>query len=247
MSQTTARLDRLLANLGYGSRREVQALAAAGEVVLDGAPLTRAEQRIAIGPDLPGRMRVQGAPLDPPSPLTLVLHKPLDLVCSHTEPGRSLYELLPARWRRRDPALSTIGRLDKDTSGLILLTDDGALLHRIISPKSHVAKRYRFVLDRPLRGEEGAAFAAGGLMLEGEAKPLAPAVLEPDGPKDGWLTITEGRYHQVRRMFAAVGNHVIALHRDRMGGFDLPGDLAAGAYRALTAAELAQVLGQTPA
>ena len=243
----SVRLDRLLANLGYGSRREVQALAAGGQVTLDGAPIAKADTRIAVGPDLPQRLSVQGAPVDPPAPLTLVLNKPLDLVCSHKEPGRSVYDLLPARWRRREPALSTIGRLDRDTSGLILLTDDGALLHKIISPKSHVTKRYRFTLDRPLRGDEASVFAAGGLMLEGETKPLAPAILEPDGLTGGWLTITEGRYHQVRRMFAAVGNHVTALHRDRMGGLDLPADLAAGAYRPLTAAELAQVLSATPA
>lgn len=238
----TARIDRLLANLGYGSRKEVQALAAAGVVTLDGEPIARADQRIAVTPDLSERMRVQGAPVDPPAPLNLILHKPLGLVCSHTEPGRSIYDILPPRWRRRDPALSSIGRLDKDTSGLLLLTDDGSLLHRIISPKAHVTKRYHVVLDRALRGDEAERFASGTLMLEGEAKPLAPAQLEPLEPNVCWLTIVEGRYHQVRRMFAAVGNHVVALHRDRMGGLDLPADLSAGSYRALTAAELAQVL-----
>ncbi len=239
----TARLDRLLANMGYGSRREVQGLVVDGLVTLDGAALTRADQRIAVTADLARRMRVQGAPLDPPAPLTLIVHKPLGLVCSHTEPGRSIYELLPARWRRRDPALSTIGRLDKDTSGLLLLTDDGGLLHKIISPRAHVAKRYHVTLDRPFRGDEAERFASGTLLLEGEAKPLAPAALEVLSPLTGWLTITEGRYHQVRRMFAALGNHVQDLHRDRMGGLDLPPDLAAGDYRPLTEAELALVLG----
>jgi len=239
----TARLDRLLANLGYGSRREVQDLVAAGLVTLDGAALVAADRRIAVTADLARRMRVRGAPLDPPAPLTLIVHKPLGLVCSHTEPGRSIYELLPARWRRRDPALSTIGRLDKDTSGLLLLTDDGGLLHKIISPRAHIAKRYHVTLDRPFVGDEAERFASGTLLLEGEAKPLAPAMLEVLSPKTGWLTITEGRYHQVRRMFAAVGNHVQDLHRDRMGCLDLPADLAAGGYRALTEDELALVLG----
>jgi 16S rRNA pseudouridine516 synthase len=239
----TARLDRLLANLGYGSRREVQALVEAGLVTLDGAQAPRADQRIALTADLPQRMRVQGAPVDPPAPLTLILHKPVGLVCSHTEPGRSVYDLLPARWRRREPALSTVGRLDKDTSGLLLLTDDGGLLHRIISPRNHIPKRYRVSLERPLRGDEASVFATGGLMLEGETKPLAPATLEMVDATSGWLTITEGRYHQVRRMFAAVGNHVTALHRDRMGGLDLPSDLDPGAYRPLTTEELALVTG----
>jgi len=240
----TARLDRLLANLGYGSRREVQGLVEDGRVTLDAAVLARADQRIAVTPDLVQRMRVAGAPLDPPCPLTLIVHKPLGLVCSHTEPGRSIYELLPQRWRRREPALSTIGRLDKDTSGLLLMTDDGGLLHRIISPRSHVTKRYHVTLESPFRGDEAEVFASGTLLLEGEAKPLAPATLEVLSPQAGWLTISEGRYHQVRRMFAAMNNLVTALHRDRMGGLDLPEDLAAGDYRPLSEAELGRVLAR---
>jgi len=230
----TARLDRLLANLGYGSRREVQALVERGGVVLDGERLRDASARLAVTADLPARMTVGGAPLDPPAPLSLMLHKPLGVVCSHKEAGRSVYELLPARWRARDPALSTIGRLDADTTGLLLITDDGPFLHRVISPKSHVAKRYLATLDRPLEGHEAALFASGELMLESEATPLRPAVLEPLSDRTAYLTITEGRYHQIRRMFAAVGNHVVALHRDRIGELDLPADLAEGRYRLLT-------------
>jgi 16S rRNA pseudouridine516 synthase len=228
-----ARLDRLLANLGYGSRREVTDLVGRRQVVLDGAVVKDAGARIPVTTDLPDRMTVSGQPLDPPAPLTLIMHKPLDVVCSHREAGRSVYELLPSRWRARIPALSTIGRLDKDTSGLLLITDDGPFLHRVISPRSHVAKRYVATLDRPLTGGEAEVFAAGTLMLEGETAPLAPAVLEPLGATEARLTITEGRYHQVRRMFAAVGNHVTALHRDRIGGLALPADLAAGGWRPL--------------
>jgi 16S rRNA pseudouridine516 synthase len=229
-----ARLDRLLANLGYGSRREVTDLVARRQVVLDGAVVKDAGARIAVASDLPARMTVAGQPLDPPAPLTLLMHKPLGVVCSHREAGRSVYELLPARWRARIPALSTIGRLDKETSGLLLITDDGPFLHRVISPRSQVAKRYVATLDRPLKGDEAQAFAAGTLMLEGESEPLAPAVLEPIGPTEALLIITEGRYHQVRRMFAAVGNHVTHLHRDRIGGLELPPTLEPGAWRILT-------------
>ena len=230
---TALRLDRLLGSLGYGTRKEVQGLAAAGEVMLDGAPLLDASRKVAVGPDLPARMTVSGRPVDPPAPLTLVMHKPLGVVCSHKEPGRSVYQLLPARWRARSPAISTVGRLDKDTSGLLLLTDDGAFLHKVISPRAQVAKRYRAVLDRPLDGTEAAAFASGTLMLEGETAPLLPAVLAPIGPSEAWITVSEGRYHQVRRMFAAVGNHVLALHRDRIGALDLPADLQPGDWRPL--------------
>ncbi len=236
---STSRLDRLLANLGYGARRDVQQRVRAGAVTLDGAPVADADMRLALGEDLRERLRVDGQPLDPLPGMALMLHKPLGVTCSHKEAGDLVYDLLPARWRARDPALSTIGRLDKDTTGLLLLTDDGALLHRVISPRRHVPKRYLATLARPLRGEEGARFASGELMLEGEDKPLASAMLQPLSPTTAWLTVTEGRYHQVRRMFAAVGNHVEALHRDRIGALDLPTDLAAGEHRLLDAAAVA--------
>jgi 16S rRNA pseudouridine516 synthase len=237
---TQLRLDRLLANLGYGSRREVQQLIWAGLVTLDGDIVDDSDERIAVTPDLPARMIVDGEPLDPPPGLVLMLNKPAGVTCSHKEPP-VVYSLLPERWRRREPAISTVGRLDKDTSGLLLLTDDGALLHRIISPRSHVPKRYDVTLDRPLRGDETALFAAGTMMLEGEDKPLLPATLEVVSPARAFVTVTEGRYHQVRRMFAATGNHVTALHRDRVGGLALPDDLAPGQYRTLGADDIARV------
>jgi 16S rRNA pseudouridine516 synthase len=238
----TARLDRLLSNLGYGSRKEVQSLVAAGLVMLDGAVMLKADRHLAVTADLKDRMLVDGRPLDPPPPLTLAMNKPLGVVCSHRELGRSVYDLLPPRWSRRDPAISTIGRLDKETSGLLLLTDDGGLLHRIISPKANIAKRYLVSLENPLRGDEADMFASGNMLIEGETKPLLPAILEKIAPNRCWLTIAEGRYHQVRRMFAAIGNHVVALHRDRIGGLDLPENLEAGAFRFLTEAEFGLVM-----
>ncbi len=239
----SARLDRLLANLGYGSRREVHGMAAAGLVLLDGERLRDPSVHVPLGADLPSRLMVNGAPVDPLAPLTLILHKPLGVVCSHREAGRGVYELLPPRWRRREPPLSTIGRLDAETTGLLLITDDGPLLHRIISPRAKLAKRYLADLARPLEGHEAALFASGTLVLEGETTPLAPARLEPLAPTRAHLTITEGRYHQVRRMFAAAGNHVAALHRDRIGGLELPHALAPGAYRVADAEDLSTVFG----
>lgn len=238
----TLRLDRLLANMGYGSRREVQQLVYAGLVTLDGQAVEDADERIAVTRDLSKRMLVRGKPLDPPPGLALMLHKPLGVTCSHKEAGPLVYSLLPERWRRRDPAISTIGRLDKETSGLLLMTDDGNLLHRVISPRAHIPKRYRVTLDRPLRGDEAEIFAAGTLMLEGEDKPLLPAVMEQLSETSATLTLTEGRYHQVRRMFAAVGNHVTALHRDKIGDLVLPENLEPGQYRLLTEADLALIL-----
>ncbi len=232
------RLDKLLGSLGYGSRREIAELARVGGVTLDGRDVTDASERIPLAPDLPDRMEVDGRPLDPLPGLVILLNKPLGMTCSHKEDGALVYDVLPERWRRRDPAISTVGRLDKETSGLLLLTDDGDLLHRIISPKRHVPKVYRATLARPLRGDEGALFASGQLMLEGEKEPLKPAALDVVSPTEALLTVTEGRYHQVRRMFAAVGNHVEALHRERVGGLALPGDLAPGEWRPATAGEI---------
>ncbi|HEX8661558.1 MAG TPA: pseudouridine synthase [Brevundimonas sp.] len=224
--------------MGYGSRTEMARLGKAGGIVLDGADLTDVSKRIAVTPDLPSRMEIDGEPLDPPPGLVMMLNKPLGMTCSRKEDGALVYDVLPERWRRRDPAISTIGRLDKQTTGLLLLTDDGDLLHRVISPKRHVAKVYRATLARPLDGTEGDVFAAGGLVLEGEDKPLSPAVLEMLSPTEARLTVTEGRYHMVRRMFAAVGNHVEGLHRERVGGLALPDDLAPGDWRLLDQAQI---------
>jgi 16S rRNA pseudouridine516 synthase len=234
----TARVDKLLGSMGYGSRTEMARLGKAGGIVLDGADLTDVSKRIAVTPDLPTRMEVDGELLDPVPGLVMMLNKPLGMTCSRKEDGALVYDVLPGRWRRRDPAISTIGRLDKQTTGLLLLTDDGDLLHRVISPKRHVAKVYRATLARPLDGTEGDVFAAGGLVLEGEDKPLSPAVLEVLSPTEARLTVTEGRYHMVRRMFAAVGNHVEELHRERVGGLVLPDDLAPGDWRLLDQAQI---------
>lgn len=236
----TMRVDRLLGNLGYGSRKEMHGLVAARQVVLDGVALTDAGARIAIGPDLPARMSVMGKPVDPPPPVVVMMHKPVGVVCSHKEAGRRIYDLLPPRWRVRDPALSSVGRLDKDTSGLLLITDDGDYLHRVISPRRHVAKAYVATLDRPLGGGEGEIFASGTMVLEGEDKPLLPAVLEPLDTQRARLIIEEGRYHQVRRMFGALGNRVVELHRSAVGGLTLEG-LDEGQWRRLDESDLRRV------
>ena len=237
MKTPSMRLDRFLGSLGYGSRRDIDQLARLGAITLDGRDLTDASARIAVTPDLPTRMTVDGEPVDPPQGLVILLNKPLGMTCSHKENGPLVYDVLPTRWRRRDPAISTVGRLDKETSGLLLMTDDGDLLHRVISPKRHVAKVYRATLARPLNGTEGALFASGQLFLEGDDKPLKPAELEAISPTEARLTVTEGRYHMVRRMFAAAGNHVEALHRERLGGLSIPVDLAPGQWRLLSPAE----------
>ena len=229
------KLVKLIANLGYGSRKDVTALFRAGRV-------TDAQGEVLYTDDqMPhAAIRIDGEPLDPPAGLLLMLHKPIGYTCSTKDPGRVIYDLLPPRFRLRSPLLSTVGRLDRDTSGLLLLTDDGALLHRIVSPKTHLPKVYEATLAQDLRGDEAGLFASGTLMLEAENTPLAPAALEVLGPRAARLTLTEGRYHQVRRMFAAVGNHVLALHRSRIGGLEL-GALPGGQWKALDEGERARL------
>ena len=242
----TSRIDRLLSSMGYGTRREIALMAGLGRILLDGAPLSDVGTKISLTPDLPERMRVSGKPLDPLQGLVIILNKPIGMTCSHKEDGPLVYDLLPPRWRLRNPKISTIGRLDKQTSGLVLLTDDGELLHRVTSPRRFVPKTYRTRLARPLQGDEADIFAKGTLKLNGEDKPLAPARLKVLSKTEALLTITEGRYHQVRRMFAAVGNHVEALHRESFGGLHLPENLEASSWRLMTPEEVTKILDFTP-
>jgi len=226
------RLLKLIANLGYGSRKQVAAMFRDGRITdADG-------RKLEVGALIEhGCVRLDGEALDPPPGLILMLHKPTGYTCSTSDAGTIVYGLLPPRFRQRSPIVASVGRLDRDTSGLLLMTDDGALLHRIVRPKAKLAKIYEATLARDLRGDEGAIFASGTLMLESERMPLAPATLEILDPRHARIALTEGRYHQARRMFAAVGNHVEALHRSRIGGLEL-GALPVGEWRLLGEGDL---------
>lgn len=226
-----------IANLGYGSRKQVALMFREGRVTD-----AQGEVLYADDPVDHDAIRIDGEPLDPPQGLLVALHKPVNYTCSTRDPGRIVYDLLPPRFRLRSPLLSTVGRLDRDTSGLLLLTDDGVLLHRIVSPKSKLAKVYEATLAEDLRGDEADLFASGTLMLESEQTPLMPAQMDVLGPREVRLTLHEGRYHQVRRMFAAVGNHVQALHRSRIGGLGLQG-LEPGQWRVLDDSAVATLFG----
>ena len=221
------KLVKLIANLGYGSRKDVGWMFREGRITDAHGEVLYADDQVAHAD-----IRLDGEPLDPPPGLLIALHKPVGYTCSTKDPGRVIYDLLPPRFRLRDPLLSPVGRLDRDTSGLLLLTDDGALLHRITSPKSHLPKVYEATLAQDLRGDEAEVFASGTLLLESETTPLAPARMQTLSPRRARLTLTEGRYHQVRRMFAAVGNRVETLQRLSIGGLHLP-ELPSGQWRIL--------------
>jgi len=221
------KLVKLLANLGYGSRKQVAFMFREGRITDENGEVLYADDQVEHV-----RIRVDGEPLDPPLGLTILLHKPTGYTCSKSDQGKLVYDLLPPRFQLRSPVLASVGRLDKDTSGLLLMTDDGKLLHRIVHPKSHLSKVYEAKLARDLSGNETEIFGSGTLMLESERTPLAPALMEVINARTVKLTLTEGRYHQVRRMFASMGNHVETLHRSQVGGLNL-GDLPSGQWRVL--------------
>jgi 16S rRNA pseudouridine516 synthase len=227
---TSRRLDQLLSTLGYCSRKEARALCDAGRVKLGARVLDDASERVDGA-----QVTLDGEPLEFPDGLLVLLHKPVGVVCTHdSREGQRVYDLLPLRWQQRDPKVTTVGRLDKDTSGLLLVTDQGALVQRLTSPRHHVEKTYVATLDGEVRDEVVAAFAEGIDLNEGaEVARTQSATLRVTGPREAEVTVREGRYHQVRRMFASQGLHVLTLHRTRFGPWSLDAALAPGQWRAL--------------
>lgn len=169
----------------------------------------------------PEEVLIDGAPVEFPHGLYVALNKPLGCTCSHKEEGELVYDLLPPQWLRRNPAVNTVGRLDKETSGLLLITDDGVFEHAQTSPKRHVPKVYAFTTAAPVPMETVELFASGEFMLQGERTPCLPAELVLTGECSGRLTLHEGRYHQVRRMLAAVSAPVKTLERVEIGPLKL--------------------------
>jgi len=227
------RIDQLLAGLGYGSRRDIDIwLKKTDRIQAAGFTELRSEMRVD-----PALLSFDGEALDHPNGLLVMMNKPLGRVCSHDpREGPSVYELLPARWKLRSPRIESVGRLDKDTSGLLLLTDRHELVHLLTSPRNHVAKVYEARIEAPVTEKMIQILAAGTLVLGGETKPCQPAKLESTGDRSARLTLSEGRYHQVRRMLGAVGAPVLTLHRSRFGPLDL-GGLRPGEFRSINVPE----------
>lgn len=221
------RLDGFLSKLGYCSRGDARKFLKIHEVK-DG------ENRI-FDPSkkvLHSSITIDNEPIDPLS-LTILMYKPKDVVCSHDDSGKLIYSLLPSRWQNRNPKISTIGRLDKDTTGAILISDDGELNHRLTSPKKDIPKVYKVTLAHPISDEAIEILTKGGLTLNGDDKPLLPAKLIKIDETTILLEIVEGRYHQVKRMLGAVKNRVVHLHRESFGEFSLD-ELQIGEYKILT-------------
>ncbi|KAA0013540.1 pseudouridine synthase [Billgrantia pellis] len=228
------RLDRFLAETTDLTRSLAKKALHRGEVSVNGEVTKQAALHVAPA----DRVVWNGRPLSLVGLRYVMLHKPTEVECSAR---RGLYpravDLIDLPKAER---LQTVGRLDVDTTGLVLLTDDGQWSHRVTSPRRRCGKVYRATLAEPLEGEamEAArARVAEGILLEGEDKPTLPAELIMHGSRDAELTLYEGRYHQVRRMFAALGNRVIALHRESIGPLSL-GSLGEGEWRELSQAEI---------
>jgi 16S rRNA pseudouridine516 synthase len=181
---------------------------------------------------------MDGCLINPRAARYFMLHKPPGVVCS-TEDGdhRTVLELIPEPLRQ---GLHVAGRLDIDTTGLVLLTDDGGWTHRVISPKRHCAKRYHVQFESPLT-DEARQRLEQGVLLRGEERETLPALIAPCSLDQLRLTIREGRYHQIKRMFAAVGNRVVALHREAIGEIELDVGLLPGQFRTLRPEEIAAI------
>ena len=210
------RTDALLSRFGYCSRREVAQWLKRGRVTRNGVPVKSPADKVE-----PEEVLIDGEPIEFPRGIYIALNKPLGYTCSHKEEGELVYDLLPPQWLRRNPVVNTVGRLDKETSGLLLLTDDGAFEHAQTSPKRHVPKVYAFTTSAPVPADAVRLFASGEFMLQGERTPCLPAELTLTGECSGLLTLHEGRYHQVRRMLAAVDAPVLTLERVEIGPLKL--------------------------
>ena len=225
------RLDKIISATGKKSRREVREMVRQGRVLVDGKPAPAADMKVDPQTAV---ILLDGEPLGYEKFTYVVLHKPAGVLTA-TEDRRqeTVLDLLPPELRRR--ALSPVGRLDKDTEGLLLLTNDGQLAHRLLSPKSHVDKVYYARVDGALEPGDIAAFAAG--MTLGDGLECLPAGLEILSPTEALVTLREGKFHQVKRMLAARGKPVLYLKRLSMGRLRLDPALAPGAWRMLTEEE----------
>ena len=226
------RLDRFLTESVGLTRSQAGRIIRSGEVLVNGMATKSAATQV----DEQDVVELDGQRLQQTGPRYFMLHKPEGYVCSNDDPEHPTVLML-----FDEPALNKLhcaGRLDLDTTGLLLVTDDGQWSHRITSPRHECAKTYRAWLADPVEPAVIEQFASG-VQLRGERQLTRPAELELVTPTEALLTIHEGKYHQVKRMFAAVGNKVIRLHRERVGSLALGSDLAPGQYRALTPDEIA--------
>lgn len=236
-------LERLVASIGFGSRKEARALIRAGMVEMDGEVVDDPFVEFKTRPEV---ITVNGEEVPTVEKLYIMMDKPLDVECSHNaRDHQSIYDLLPERFTAM--GLQSVGRLDADSSGLILLSNQGDFIHKVESPKKGYLKKYRVTLAREFTAEQKAELLKG-VMLKDERRPvLARELSEERIVVDGAevdsviISIGEGLYHQVRRMFAAVGNHVMTLSREAIGPVTMDTTLGSGGWRFMTEEEVASL------
>ena len=229
------RLDKILASTGKWSRREIRLLVREGKILVNGVPAASAEDKYAAETV---DFIVDGEKVAYQKNTWLMMNKPGG-VLSATEDGRgtTVLDLLPAEYGRI--GLFPVGRLDKDTEGLLLLTNDGQLAHRLLSPKHHVDKIYFTRVDGVLTEEDGLAFQKGMLLGDGlQCMPAELNILSAGPQSEAYVTLREGKFHQIKRMLAACGKPVVYLKRVQMGKLTLDPDLEPGKYRCLTPEEI---------
>ena len=225
------RLDRYLASATNLTRKEARISIRSGAVAVDGQVLTDVAHHIS----LPGTVTLDGALVATRTPRYFMLHKPAGVICATKDAHQTtVIDLISIDNPDR---LQIVGRLDKDTTGLVLLTDDGQWNHRITSPRSSCSKTYQVTTAEPIDISAIDQFSKG-VVLKSENRRTRPAVLSLCGSRSAQLILNEGKYHQVKRMFAALGNNVTALHRSAIGGIHLDQTLQAGEYRTLTTNEI---------
>ena len=224
------RLDKYLAHGGELSRAEAQKLARRGEITVDGEVVRDASTHVD---ESSAEVRVSGRLVSWRRFLYIMLNKPAGYVSSTDDAGPTVMDLLPPEHLKR--GLAPCGRLDRDTVGLLLITDDGATVHELLAPKKHVAKRYRYTLTAPLSPEGAAAIRAG---IDLGDFVTAPAQLFPETGTEGEIVITEGKFHQIKRMFHAVGTEISSLERLAFGPLVLDPALGRGEWRELTDEEI---------
>ena len=228
------RLDKFLCDSGTGTRSQVKAILKAGRVTVDGNPEKDGSRKIDPAVHT---VALDGEALSGKRRMVVMLNKPAGYVTATEDANeKTVMELLPEAWRHMD--LKPVGRLDKATEGLLLFTNDGELLHRLISPKKEVPKVYYARHEGTASRQDADAFAAGLTLADGTV--CRSAVLEPLGAGESMITVCEGKYHQVRRMMASRGLTVTYLERRREGGLSLDG-LPRGGVRALTEEEIAKL------
>ena len=234
------RLDKILSDAGVAGRRELKDMIRGGRVQVDGVVVSKAEAKFD---ETAVRITVDGEPVGLEKFVYYMLHKPMGVVTA-TEDGehKTVFDLFPAELRRR--GLFPVGRLDKDTTGILIITNDGEYAHRIISPKTHVAKRYLAETDGIADEEDVKAFASGMILKDGTQ--CLPAKLEITGEAKCYVTLLEGKYHQVKRMLAARGKPVVRLHRCSVGLLELDEALQPGEFRPMTSIEVENSLVKLP-